>query len=125
MFEVGVVGHFDAHHHLEGDFGPASLPHGHRYRIEASVQGPGLRPDGTLFDITRLQAALRTVAKELDGRNLNDLPLASLANPTAEVVARYAFDCMAATLAGLGLIGLEVRVWESDDAFAGYTGDLG
>ena len=38
-FEVGVVAQFTASHHLEGDFGPASLPHSHAYRVEVGVSG--------------------------------------------------------------------------------------
>ena len=38
-FEVGVVAHFSAEHHLVGDFGPASAPHSHDYRVDVSVTG--------------------------------------------------------------------------------------
>src|SRR5439155_24358281 len=60
-FEVGVVAHFSAEHHLVGDFGPASAPHSHDYRVDVSVTGESVRGDGTLFDITKLQNALTAV----------------------------------------------------------------
>jgi 6-pyruvoyltetrahydropterin/6-carboxytetrahydropterin synthase len=125
-FEVGVVAQFTASHHLVGDFGPASLPHSHAYRVEVGVSGDSLRADGTLFDITRLQRAVEDVIADLDGSNLNDLALAQLVapNPTAEVVARLFFDRVAPAVSGQGLARLQTRIWESPEAYAGYSGDL-
>ena len=120
-FEVGVEARFTASHHLVGDFGPASRPHAHEYRVQISVTGDGLRDDGTLFDITRLQRAVAEVIADVDGTNLNDL---ATSNPTAEVMARFFFDRVAPTLAGQGLARLEARLWESPEAYAGYRGDL-
>ena len=125
MFEVGVVGHFEASHHLVGDFGPASHVHAHAYRIEANVSGSRLQPDGTLFDITVLQSAVGQLTRSLDGRDLNELPELVRQNPTAEVLARYAFETLAAAVRSSGLDRLQVRVWESAEAFAAYASDLG
>jgi 6-pyruvoyltetrahydropterin/6-carboxytetrahydropterin synthase len=125
-FEVGVEAHFRATHHLVGDFGPASLPHAHAYRVVVSVRGDVLRDDGTLFDITRLQQSLMEVIADLEGADLNQLSGIRLArpNPTAEVMVRFFFDRIAPTLTGQGLAQLETRIWESPEAYAGYSGDL-
>jgi 6-pyruvoyltetrahydropterin/6-carboxytetrahydropterin synthase len=123
-FQVGVVAHFSARHHLVGDFGPSSAEHEHAYTVEASVQGWNLLADGTLFDITRLQDALKTAIAEVDGRDLNEVPHLAKPNPTAEVFARYFFEHLAAHLQGQGLTTLQARVWESPEAYASYTGDL-
>jgi 6-pyruvoyltetrahydropterin/6-carboxytetrahydropterin synthase len=120
-FEVGVEAHFTASHHLVGDFGPASQPHSHQYRVQVSVRGAELRADATLFDISLLQQSVADVIADVDGTNLNDL---TTANPTAEVMARLFFDRIAPTLVGQGLVGLEARIWESPEAYAGYSGDL-
>jgi len=120
-FEVGVEARFTASHHLVGDFGPASLPHAHDYRVQISVHGDGLRDDGTLVDISRLHQAVADVIADVDGRNLNDLVQL---NPTAEVMARFFFDRVAPTLAGQGLDRLEARLWESPEAYGGYSGEL-
>jgi 6-pyruvoyltetrahydropterin/6-carboxytetrahydropterin synthase len=120
-FEVGVEARFTASHHLVGDFGPASVPHRHEYRVQISVHGEGLRDDGTLFDITQLQQAVADVIADVDGANLNDL---ARLNPTAEVMARFFFERIAPTLAGQGLARLEARIWESPEAYAGYRGGL-
>jgi 6-pyruvoyltetrahydropterin/6-carboxytetrahydropterin synthase len=123
-FEVGVVAHFTAGHHLVGDFGPASQPHTHDYRIDATVQGNALRTDGTLFDITDLQTALRAVVADLDGRSLNDVAELTQPNSTAEIVSRYVFRRVAPLLTGRGLTRLVVRVWESAEAYASYSGEV-
>jgi 6-pyruvoyltetrahydropterin/6-carboxytetrahydropterin synthase len=123
-FDVGVVGHFTARHHLVGDFGPASQPHSHDYRVDASVTGLTLRHDGTLFDITILQNALAALITDLDDRDLNDIPALADPNPTAEVVARFFFDRLKAMLGHEGLRELTIRVWESPEAYASYTEDL-
>ncbi len=120
-FEVGVEATFNASHHLVGDFGPASRPHAHDYRVQISVRGDGLRDDGTLFDISRLQQGLAEIIADIDGTNLNDL---ATSNPTAEVMARFFFDRVAPTVAGQGLARLEARLWESPEAFASYSADL-
>jgi 6-pyruvoyltetrahydropterin/6-carboxytetrahydropterin synthase len=116
MFEVGVVAEFEATHHLVGDFGPASLTHRHDYRVEVTVAGPTLRQDGTLLDITLIQQALRGVVDDLRGADLNTLDLTP--NPTAEVVARYIWQRVAANLP---TERLTVTVWESPEAFARYS----
>lgn len=117
MFEVGVVVEFEALHHLVGDFGPASQPHGHTYRVEASVAGAALQEDGTLLDITLLQQALARVVDDLQQRDLNTLP-GMEPNTTAEIVARYIWRGVAPALPPATL---SVRVWESAVAYASYS----
>ncbi|HEV7663633.1 MAG TPA: 6-carboxytetrahydropterin synthase [Chloroflexota bacterium] len=123
-YEVGVVGSFTAQHHLVGDFGPASLPHGHTYRVDAEVTGAALRDNGTLFDITSLQQALDAILGQLNDCNLNGIDAFRRLNPTAEVVAKYIFEGVAPALGQRGLGELRIRVWESADAFAAYVDAL-
>ena len=118
-FEVGVVAQFTAEHHLVGDFGPASSPHSHDYRVEAAAASSQLQADGTSLDITIVQRALGGAITDLAGRDLNTIPALSEPNPTAEVVARYLFERMATDVAGL----VSVRVWESPEAYAAYAPD--
>ena len=123
-FEVGVVGSFTARHHLVGDFGPASADHGHTYAVEASVVGGTLKADGTLFDITVLQKAMDATLADLHDRDLNTIDGLVSPNPTAEVVARFFFNRIAPALSQQGLTELRTRVWESKDAFGGYSDAL-
>ena len=124
MFELGVVGRFEAAHRLRGDFGPATRRHGHTYRVEVGARGRTLRPDGTLFDITRLQSALEEVTAELHYHDLDEVAELSGLNTTVETLAHYVFGRLAARLRGEGLVSLSVRLWESPDAYASYSEDL-
>ena len=124
MFEVGVVASFEARHRLVGDFGPASEPHGHRYRLEVAVRGPRLQADGTLLDITILSAAVDDLISLIDGRDLNRVPGLDDRNTTAEGVAEFVFSTIKPRLAGRALASLRARVWESAEAYASFEGDL-
>jgi 6-pyruvoyl-tetrahydropterin synthase len=124
MYEVGVVAQFTARHYLVGDFGPASAPHEHAYRVEVAAAGATLHPDGTLVDITIIDRALGDLSNQLDGSDLNDIPDLASPNSTAENVARLFFDRIAADLEGQGLAWLGVKVWESPQAYGAYSADL-
>lgn len=124
MFEVGVVAQFEAAHRLVGNFGPAQRVHGHTYRVEATVHGTTLKPDGTLFDITLLQDALGAVVKQLHYQNLDDIEGLNTRNTTAEVVADYIWHQVAPSLQHVGLIDLRIAVWESPSAWAAVTREL-
>jgi 6-pyruvoyltetrahydropterin/6-carboxytetrahydropterin synthase len=120
MFEVGVTGQFEAAHRLRGNFGPATRRHGHTYRVEVSVRGHTLRPDGTLFDISRLQDAVADVTGALHYQDLDELPQFANTNTTAESLAHHLFQQIAARVAGRDVAWLGVRLWESPDAYASY-----
>lgn len=124
MFEVGVVAHFSAAHRLRGSFGPAIRMHGHTYRLEVTARGPRLKPDGTLVDVARLQIAVDSIVAQLDYQDLGELPFFVGANTTAEVVASFCWEQIAASLRGAGATSLTVRVWESPGVFAARDDDL-
>ncbi len=124
MFEIGVVTQFEAAHHLNGDFGPATRLHGHTYRVEVSVRGPLLREDGTLCDLATLSDAAQEAVNQLHYHNLDELPTFEGKNSTAEVVAQLLFHQIASHFEGLGLASLRVEVWESPRAYAAYEGQM-
>ncbi|WP_322817233.1 6-carboxytetrahydropterin synthase [Chloroflexus sp.] len=124
MYEVGVIAQFEAAHRLEGNFGPATRMHGHTYRLEAIVSGEHLQADGTLFDITRLQEAVNAIIADLHYRDLGTVAGLENVNTTAENVAHYCWDRIAAAIRGVGLLTLTVRIWENPQAFASYQSRL-
>lgn len=125
MYEIGVSAQFEASHRLVGDFGPATRTHGHTYRLEAAARGPALRPDGTLLDITLLQAALGELVAELHYRDLGDVPGLAGVNTTAENVAGYCWRRLAAALRGRPEVAaLAVRVWENPGAYAAFEAPI-
>ena len=124
MYEVYVAAQFEAAHRLVGDFGPATRPHGHTYRMEVIVRSEHLKDDGTLYDIGRLRAAVEDLAASLHYRDLNDVPDLAGINTTAEAVARYCWDELALPLRGQGLASLMVRIWESPQVYAAREDSL-
>lgn len=125
MYEIYVAAQFEAAHRLVGDFGPATRPHGHTYRIEAIVRGERLKEDETLYDIGLLRPAVEALAASLHYRDLNDVPDLAGVNTTAEAVARYCWDKLAPPLRDQGLSSLTVRIWESPQVYAAREERLG
>ncbi|MFL5735017.1 MAG: 6-pyruvoyl trahydropterin synthase family protein [Chloroflexia bacterium] len=114
-----MTAQFEAAHRLVGDFGPATRTHGHTYRLEVAVRGERLDGSGVLFDIGRLRALVDALAGALNYRDLNELPAFAGANTTAEAVADYCWEALAADLRGAApLASLVVRVWESPQVYA-------
>ncbi len=97
MYEVGVIAHFEAAHHLVGDFGPATRLHGHTYRLEVTLRGERLQPDGTLYDIGQLRVDVDALAASLHYRELETVPGLAGVNTTAENVASYCWETLAGT----------------------------
>ena len=89
IFEITKVAGFDAAHNLPN--GPAGSPytslHGHSFRVEATVRGEAQPPVGWVADLGELDAALKTVAGDLDHGLLNEKP--GLESPTLENLCRY------------------------------------
>ncbi len=123
MFEVGIVGRFEAAHLLEGNFGRASRLHGHTYRVQVSISGERIAANGSLVDVGRLREALDRCLGELDYQCLNDLPAFQDRPSTMEAIAAEVHRQLAATVRQLGGGLLRVQVWESPLAFAAYQAE--
>ena len=101
IFEITKAASFDAAHRLPG--GPADGPytrlHGHSFRVEASVRGPAAPPVGWVTDLASLDAALKSIAAELDHSLLNDHP--GLESPTLEALCLVFADRLKPDFPGL------------------------
>jgi len=124
MYEVYVATQFEAAHRLVGDFGPATRPHGHTYRMEVLVRGERLSDDGVLYDIGELRTAVEDLASSLHYRDLNEVPDLAGVNTTAEAVADYCWERLAPPLRSHDLDSLTVRVWESPQVYAAREGSM-
>lgn len=124
MYEIYVAAQFEAAHRLVGDFGPATRPHGHTYRMEVTVRGERLKDDGTLYDIGQLSPAVDELTASLHYRDLNDVPDLAGVNTTAVAVAHYCWERLAPPLQGQGLDSLMVRIWESPQVYAAREDSL-
>ena len=125
MYTVGVNGEFTAIHSLVGDFGEETLPHSHSYRLDWSFEVGRLDENGFALDISRLQTVRDALFNELNGKNLNKEPYFQEKQTSLENLCTYIAERLEELLSlspsDRGrLAGMEIRVWESDDAWAGY-----
>jgi 6-pyruvoyltetrahydropterin/6-carboxytetrahydropterin synthase len=124
VFETGTSVRVRAAHVMPGVEGPEGELHEHDYRIEVVVGRPELDDRGMVIDLDVLDAALREVAGEVDGADLERIRPPEAEAVTVEIFARWAHGRLAAAVQRAGARELTVRVWESADAFGGYRGDL-
>ena len=104
VFEITKAATFDAAHRLPGGppGGAYARLHGHSFRVEASVRGPATAPMGWVADLASLEAALKTIAAELDHSLLNDHP--GLETPTLEALCLVFADRLKPTFPGLSRV---------------------
>jgi 6-pyruvoyl-tetrahydropterin synthase len=132
MFAVEVRDHVMVAHSFQGEmFGPAQALHGATFVIDAAFMAEALDPNGVVVDIGRANEVLRAIVKDINYRNLDDLPEFSGHNTTTEFLTRYVFDRLAAAAraGGLGRPGgelqaIRVTISESHVARAWYEGSL-
>jgi 6-pyruvoyltetrahydropterin/6-carboxytetrahydropterin synthase len=122
MFRVTVTKSFSAAHALKIG-GKCEDLHGHNFKVDVTVEGRELSPEGLLIDFRDLKKWTVEVLDELDHKYLNELPPFSGDCATSERVARFIFDSLAARMKGQDVRIAEVTVWESDNARVSYTGE--
>jgi len=75
MFAVEVRDHVMVAHSFRGEmFGPAQGLHGATFVIDAAFMAEALDPNGVVVDIGRAHEVLRAIVKDINYRNLDDLP---------------------------------------------------
>ncbi len=124
MYTLCLRRDFVARHFLTAaGGGRESLPHSHAYVVELRLRGEALDADGYLVDLREVERVLDRTVDLFRDRLLNDLPAFTGLNPSLERFCRV----MAEELrGGEGLRvpnGLEVRLWESEDAWASWSAD--
>jgi 6-pyruvoyl-tetrahydropterin synthase len=132
MYAVEVRDRIMIAHSFRGEmFGPAQALHGATFVIDAAFLAATLDPNGVVIDIGAAHTALNAVVKELNYRNLDDIPEFGGFNTTTEFLTKYIFDRLAdaARKGGLGrdgreLAAIRITIAESDVARAWYEGPL-
>ncbi|HSB19198.1 MAG TPA: 6-carboxytetrahydropterin synthase QueD [Anaeromyxobacteraceae bacterium] len=110
--------YFAAAHRLPRYEGPCFRMHGHNYRLFVVVEGEVDPASGMVADFGKVKEAVQEhVLSRCDHRTLNDF----LENPTAENIARWAFEVLEPRLPGLS----EVRLYEIPDCCVVYRGGRG
>lgn len=119
MYEIRVQARFSAAHQVRLHDGQLEPLHGHDWKVEAVFRGPQLDRIGVLVDFVAAETALREVVSGLHHSNLNEAPLLSGLNPTAEHVARQVFHQLTILL-GPDTPLFAVRVREAPGCTAAY-----
>lgn len=123
MFRTGVRRRLNARHFLAGDFGEESVPHSHPYEVELVCSSNHLDSNGFSTDIAAMETALEEALRGIDDVLLNDLPFFSDRQPSLENLCVYLVQSLRQSLAATSAASnqpLEIRIWESETAWASY-----
>jgi 6-pyruvoyltetrahydropterin/6-carboxytetrahydropterin synthase len=127
--------HFNAAHRLHNPaesaewnrrtFGPCNHPnyHGHNYEMDIEVEGDLDPRTGFVVDVSDLERLFQEeIHAVLDHRNLNlDVPWFRERNPTAEQIAVFCWERLAARIPAGRL--RRIRLWETPRNYVEYEGD--
>lgn len=124
QFEVMIERNFSSAHQLRGYKGKCENLHGHNYNIEIYARGSELDNIGLLVDFGVLKEAADEVVLYLDHRNINELPPFDVElNPSAENLARYILERVAARVGDERVKVYKVRCFETPTSVATYQVD--
>jgi len=124
QFEVMIERNFSSAHQLRGYKGKCENLHGHNYKIEIYVRGRELNNIGLLVDFVELKEAADDLVTYLDHKNLNELePFIQEQNPSAENVARFVLERLAARIDDDRVKIYKVRCFETPTSVATYQVD--
>ncbi len=123
-FEVMIERNFSSAHQLRGYKGKCENLHGHNYKVEIYARGRELDNIGLLVDFGELKTAADEVVQYLDHRNINELPPFDVElNPSAENLARYILERVAARVGDERVKIYKVRCFETPTSVATYQTD--
>ncbi len=120
MFTLCVKDGFAAAHRIEDYNGKCEGLHGHNFVVEALFTGQELGRGGMLVDFTILKNHLKRILDGLDHKYINEIPFFKERASSSEYLAVYIFNEMKKLLEGAGVVVKEIRVWESEKAYAAY-----
>ena len=120
MFDVTVTTTISASHHLRGYKGKCENPHGHNYRVEATVTGETQDKCGLALDFGVLRERLRDVSARFDHTDLNRHEEFAKLNPSSENLARVVYRGLKSSMQSLPVEVVRVSVWESEGSYVTY-----
>ena len=120
MFTLCVKDSFAAAHRLIGYKGKCEELHGHNFTVEAFFAGNDLGDNGMLIEFQIIKGHLKGVIENLDHKYINDIPFFAERTSSAEHIAMYVYYEIEKRLAGQQVSVKEIRVWESEKAWASY-----
>ncbi len=102
-------------------FGRLTVPHGHNYTLEVTIEGPIDERTGMVIDLSELKRIVgETVVERFDHADLNADPLFRGRVPTTENLAIAIWGLLVDKLGRDRL--RRVRVWEDPTLYVDYVG---
>ena len=95
--------------------------HGHNWRIRVYVSADRLDKRGLIIDFADLRKAVWKVVGSWDHRHLNDLPDFAETEPSAEEMARLAFEGLAELIDDGRMYMSRVEIWMTDTGCATWS----
>jgi 6-pyruvoyltetrahydropterin/6-carboxytetrahydropterin synthase len=123
MFELRVKVDFPAAHHLEGYPGDCARPHGHNWVLEVFARSVKLDSIGMAMDFRTLKSAAKELIAPWDHQDLNLLADFKEINPSAEAIAKLAYERLAQAIDGAETWIDRVLLWENERCSATYFGE--
>jgi 6-pyruvoyltetrahydropterin/6-carboxytetrahydropterin synthase len=120
MFELRIKVDFPAAHHLEGYPGDCARPHGHNWVLEVFARSKKLDSIGLAMDFRTLKGAAKALVAPWDHQDLNLLEDFREINPSAEQIAKLAYDRLSAKIDSEDTWIQQVTVWENERCSASY-----
>ena len=120
MFTLCVKDSFSAAHRLEDYNGKCEQLHGHNFIVEALFSGERLSGSGMVIDFKILKGHLKDILNNLDHTCINDIPFFSQRASSSEYIAMYIYDELKRAMENRPARLTEVKVWESETAWASY-----
>jgi 6-pyruvoyltetrahydropterin/6-carboxytetrahydropterin synthase len=120
MFTLCIKDSFSAAHRLEEYHGKCEELHGHNFTVEAFFSGKEVDKSGMVIDFKILKDYLGKVLASLDHKYLNDILFFQQRASSSEYIAMYIYNKLRETMKKETVKLAEVRVWESDSAWASY-----
>jgi len=120
VYEVYIETHFSAAHSLRGYDGDCARTHGHNWIIRVFVRCRRLDAIGIGVDFRTIKQEVKTVLKDLDHTDINELAPFRTENPTSENIARYLFGELGRRLNTDAIKVSKIEVSETPHAGACY-----
>lgn len=122
MFEVRIEVDFPAAHHLLGYSGDCARLHGHNWKMEVFARASELDKVGMAIDFRILKQAAKELVARWDHQDLNTVEDFKGLNPTAENIAKVAFERLSEKLSKTITAASisKVTVWENERCSATY-----
>jgi 6-pyruvoyltetrahydropterin/6-carboxytetrahydropterin synthase len=120
-YQLKILTDFASAHTLRDYPGACSRMHGHNWKVEVVVSATELDDMGMVIDFKTIKKETNKVCDILDHRYLNDIKPFDVINPTAENLAKYIYQELAAVFKEKPAIIESVTLWETDRACVTYS----